>query len=67
MYDTLSNAYLLEDTKPEHLIEMGATLPYNASYEPLLLQLKSMVQEPDMKNGLVMVERLKAFGKKMQL
>ncbi|USK58209.1 PLP-dependent aminotransferase family protein [Peribacillus asahii] len=45
-YDALSNAYLLEDTKPK-LIEMGATLPDNASYEPLLLQLKSMVQETD--------------------
>ncbi|MGG1397535.1 PLP-dependent aminotransferase family protein [Bacillus salipaludis] len=46
-YDALSNAYLLEDTKPKHLIEMGATLPDNASYEPLLLQLKTMVQETD--------------------
>jgi DNA-binding transcriptional MocR family regulator len=46
-YDALSNAYLLEDTKPKHLIEMGATLPDNASYEPLLLQLKSMLQEKD--------------------
>jgi DNA-binding transcriptional MocR family regulator len=46
-YDALSNAYLLEDTKPKHLIEMGATLPDNASYEPLLLQLKSMLQESD--------------------
>ncbi|MEK4031223.1 PLP-dependent aminotransferase family protein [Pseudobacillus sp. FSL P4-0506] len=46
-YDALSNAYLLEDTKPKHLIEMGATLPDHASYEPLLLQLKSMLQETD--------------------
>ncbi len=46
-YDALSNAYLLEDTKPKHLIEMGATLPDNASYEPLQLQLKSMLQETD--------------------
>lgn len=46
-YDALSNAYLLEDTKPQHLIEMGATLPDDASYEPLLLQLKSMLQESD--------------------
>ncbi|MES9685604.1 GntR family transcriptional regulator [Bacillus sp. AFS001701] len=46
-YDALSNAYLLEDTKPKHLIEMGATLPDNASYEPLLLQLKNMLQETD--------------------
>ncbi|MFP7252988.1 PLP-dependent aminotransferase family protein [Terribacillus goriensis] len=44
-YDALSNAYLLEDKKPEHLIEMGATLPDDTSYEPLLLQLKSMLQE----------------------
>ncbi|MBM7608954.1 DNA-binding transcriptional MocR family regulator [Lysinibacillus composti] len=49
-YDALSNAYLLEDTKPKYLIEMGATLPDNASYEPLLLQLKSMLQEPDYEN-----------------
>lgn len=46
-YDALSNAYLLEDMKPKHLIEMGATLPDNVSYEPLLLQLKSMLQETD--------------------
>lgn len=46
-YDAVSNAYLLEDTKPNHLIEMGATLPDDASYEPLLLQLKSMLQETD--------------------
>jgi len=46
-YDALSNAYLLEEAKPKHLIEMGATLPDNVSYEPLLLQLKSMLQETD--------------------
>jgi len=46
-YDALSNAYLLEDMTPKHLIEMGATLPDNVSYEPLLLQLKSMLQETD--------------------
>lgn len=46
-YDALSNAYLLEDIKPSHLIEMGATLPDNDSYEPLLLQLKDMLQETD--------------------
>ncbi|MFB5196267.1 PLP-dependent aminotransferase family protein [Neobacillus sp. KR4-4] len=46
-FDALSNSYLLEDTKPKHLIEMGATLPDNVSYEPLLLQLKNMLQEPD--------------------
>jgi len=46
-YDALSNAYLLEDTKPIHLIKMGATLPDKDSFEPLLLQLRSMLQEPD--------------------
>ncbi|WP_201004030.1 aminotransferase-like domain-containing protein [Paenibacillus glycanilyticus] len=46
-YDALSNAYLLEDTKPMHMIEMGATLPDKDSYEPLLLQLRSMLQEPN--------------------
>ena len=46
-YDARSNAYLLEDTKPRHLIEMGATLPDNASYEPLVQQLKGMLQEED--------------------
>jgi len=46
-YDALSNAYLLEDIKPKHLIEMGATLPDHASFEPLLLQLKTMLQETD--------------------
>jgi DNA-binding GntR family transcriptional regulator len=46
-YDALSNAYLLEDTSPKNLIEMGATLPDNASYDPLQLQLKSMMQETD--------------------
>ncbi|AUZ25340.1 GntR family transcriptional regulator [Bacillus subtilis] len=46
-YDALSNAYLLEDTKPKHLIEMGATLPDHASYEPLLHQLKNMLQDED--------------------
>jgi len=46
-YDALSNAYLLEDTRPKHSIEMGATLPDHASCEPLLLQLKSMLQEAD--------------------
>ncbi|GGP10763.1 aminotransferase-like domain-containing protein [Oceanobacillus neutriphilus] len=46
-YDAMSNAYLLEDTKPKHLIEMGATLPDNDSYRLLQLQLKNMVQEND--------------------
>ncbi len=51
-YDALSNAYLLEDTKPKHLIEMGATLPDDASYEPLMLQLKTMLQESDYERWL---------------
>ncbi|TYP73066.1 PLP-dependent aminotransferase family protein [Paenibacillus methanolicus] len=46
-YDALSNSYLLEDAKPAHLIEMGATLPDRVSYEPLMLQLRSMLQEAD--------------------
>lgn len=46
-YDALSNAYLLEDSKPKHLIEMGATLPDQASFEPLMLQLKNMLQEAE--------------------
>lgn len=46
-YDAVSNAYLLEDTKPTHLIEMGATIPDNDSFEPLIHQLKSMLQEGD--------------------
>ncbi|WP_411349506.1 PLP-dependent aminotransferase family protein [Paenibacillus sp. WLX2291] len=44
-YDALSNAYLLEDQKPQHVIEMGATFPDNDSYEPLMLQLKSMLHD----------------------
>ncbi len=46
-YDAVSNAYLLEDTQPQHLIEMGATMPDSHSYEPLAAQLRSMLQEPD--------------------
>jgi len=46
-YDAVSNAYLLEDTKPTHLIEMGATIPDNDSFEPLIHQLKNMLQEGD--------------------
>ena len=46
-YDAVSNAYLLEDMKPQHLIEMGATMPDNHSYEPLANQLRSMLNEPD--------------------
>ncbi|MFD1886236.1 aminotransferase-like domain-containing protein [Paenibacillus wenxiniae] len=46
-YDALSNAYLLDDQKPRHVIEMGATLPDHASYEPLMQQLKSMLHDSD--------------------
>jgi len=46
-YDALSNAYLLEVIKTQSLIEMEATLPDNASYEPLVLQLKNMLQKGD--------------------
>ncbi|MDQ0230152.1 aminotransferase-like domain-containing protein [Metabacillus malikii] len=51
-YDALSNAYLLEDTEPKHLIEMGATLPDYSSFKPLLTQLKSMLQEANYENWL---------------
>lgn len=43
----VAHLYRMMRYKPKHLIEMGATLPDNASYEPLLLQLKSMLQETD--------------------
>lgn len=46
-YDALSNSYLLSDSKPRSVIEMGATMPDSASYEPLMLQLKNMMNEPD--------------------
>lgn len=46
-YDALANAYLLEDMKPNHLIEMGATLPDNDSYHPLMEELKGMLKEPN--------------------
>ncbi|HWR62101.1 MAG TPA: PLP-dependent aminotransferase family protein [Clostridia bacterium] len=46
-YDALSNAYLLAAGRPENLIEMGATLPESSSYEPLIAQLKNMVNEAD--------------------
>lgn len=46
-YDALSNAYLLDEGMPKNLIEMGATIPEAASYEPLMLQLKNMLNEPD--------------------
>ena len=46
-FDALSNAYLLADGRPKDLIEMGATIPESSSYEPLMLQLKNIVNEPD--------------------
>lgn len=46
-FDALSNAYLLSEGRPKNLIEMGATLPEPSSYEPLMLQLKNIVNEPD--------------------
>lgn len=46
-FDALSNAYLLSDSKPAGLVEMGATIPEPSSYEPLMLQLRTMVQEQD--------------------
>jgi DNA-binding transcriptional MocR family regulator len=46
-FDALSNAYLLSDSKPAGLVEMGATIPEPASYEPLMHQLRAMVQEAD--------------------
>lgn len=46
-FDALTNAYLLTDGKPKNLIEMGATIPEPFSYEPLMLQLKNIVNEHD--------------------
>lgn len=46
-FDARSNAYLLSDSKPQGLVEMGATIPEPASYDPLMAQIKSMVQESD--------------------
>lgn len=46
-FDALSNAYLLSDSKLQGIVEMGATIPEPASYDPLMSQLKVMVQEPD--------------------
>ncbi len=46
-FDALSNSYLLSDSKPKNVIEMGATIPDSSSYEPLMLQLKNMMNETD--------------------
>lgn len=66
-YDALSNAYLLEDTKPTHLIEMGAILPDHASYEPLLYQLKNMVHEEDYEKWFSYGRAGESLWQKMQL
>lgn len=47
-FDALSNAYLLTDDRPKNSIEMGATIPEPSSYEPLMVQLKNIVNEPDL-------------------
>lgn len=47
-FDALSNAYLLSEGRPKNLIEMGAAIPEPSSYEPLMLQLKNIVNEPDL-------------------
>jgi len=47
-FDALSNAYLLDNGKPKNLIEMGATIPEATSYDLLMLQLKNMINEPDL-------------------
>ena len=46
-YDAISNAYLLSEEKPKHLIELGAMLPDRVSYGPLHDLLQSMLQESD--------------------
>jgi DNA-binding transcriptional MocR family regulator len=46
-FDALSNAYLLGEGRPKDLIELGATIPEPASYEPLMLQLKNLLHESD--------------------
>ncbi|WP_028390083.1 aminotransferase-like domain-containing protein [Bacillus cihuensis] len=46
-YDAISNAYLLSEEKPKHLIEMGALLSDRVSYGPLHDLLQSMLQESD--------------------
>jgi DNA-binding transcriptional MocR family regulator len=49
-YGALSNAYLLSDRKPFGIIEMGATIPEPASYEPLAELLRKMLLEPGSTN-----------------
>ena len=46
-YDAVSNAYLLGEEKPKHLIEMGAMLTDRVSYGPLFDLLQEMLQESD--------------------
>ncbi|WKA56461.1 PLP-dependent aminotransferase family protein [Planococcus shixiaomingii] len=46
-YDAVSNAYLLGEEKPKHMIEMGAMLTDRVSYGPLYDLLQTMLQESD--------------------
>ncbi|MCF6410685.1 PLP-dependent aminotransferase family protein [Pseudalkalibacillus salsuginis] len=46
-YDAVSNAYLLGEEKPKHMIEMGAMLTDRVSYGPLYDLLQEMLQESD--------------------
>jgi Transcriptional regulators containing a DNA-binding HTH domain and an aminotransferase domain (MocR family) and their eukaryotic orthologs len=47
-FSALSNAYLLADSKPINIIEMGATIPESSSYKPLMSQLQNIVNERDL-------------------
>lgn len=47
-YDALSNAYLLSEGRAKDVIELGATIPESASYELLMHQFKSLVNETDL-------------------
>ena len=47
-YDALSNAYLLSEGRAKDVIELGATIPESASYEPLMHQFKNLVNETDL-------------------
>lgn len=45
-YDALSNAYLLDHSKPKaNIIEMGTSTGGNSSYEQVLIQLKQMLND----------------------
>ncbi len=45
-FDSLSNAYLLTENSPNHLIDMGATLPENSINTLLLAFTKNMLENP---------------------